>query len=468
MAEELKLCLASRFLLPLVNHIHTLSCSLFLYDSTFFASSLLLAGQVKAANMNSTTLSFPSTCDLSPEAWNELFETDDPFGVLSLPLIPEISSTPAPAPGELSQPLPAPAPLPAPPLKFSSLSAAENAAFNRRKLNPHDDDLAEVERNPHMYIHFLMAAFSALPTHLQDGTTLSATEQLRWNTFQHDHAEKVSKKIAEDGDRKELAAWLVFGAVLDVHKKGVKNAKTSSLLLPKTSDHLFQVTTVIAEYAIIRWDVIRYERIEDLVTSPRDVVRRKITNFNGNQNKKTRDEDNVKAAAQSGFTIQRVLGTTRPATAPKDTNKKKRKRASNFPDASPISQATASPGSVMSPMSPPEIPAPKKQKTINISSDSAPVSANVSPGGMLSSTPETGMSAQKTADASSDSEKVSATASSVEMPSSTPATEVSAPEIDIFDRIPEEFREGCTFQWDADGMSKVAGLEMFEDWDEAD
>lgn len=166
------------------------------------------------------TFNFSSAHDLSPEAWADLFETDDPFGVLSLPPIPEIPSAPAPAPGELSQPLPAPAPLPAPSLKFSSLSAAENAAFNRRKLNPHDDDLAAVENNPHMYIHYLMAAFSACPTHLQDGTTLSATEQLRWNTFQHDHAEKVSKKIAEDGDRKELAAWLVFGCTRRSQERG--------------------------------------------------------------------------------------------------------------------------------------------------------------------------------------------------------------------------------------------------------
>lgn len=414
------------------------------------------------------TFNFSSANDLSPEVWADLFETDDPFGVLSSPRIPEFPSAPASAPGELSQPLPASTPLPAPSLKFSNLSAAENAAFNRRKLNPHDDDLAVVESNPHMYIHYLMAAFSALPTHLQDGAALSATEQLRWNTFQHDHAEKVSKKIAEDGDRKELAAWLVFGAVLDAHKKGVKNAKTSSLLLPKTSDHLFQVTTAIAEYAIVRWDVIRYERIDDLVTSPRDVIRRKITNFNGNQNKKTRDEDNVKAAAQSGFTMQRVLGTTRPAAAPKDTNKKKRERASNFPDASPMSQATTSPGDALSTMSPPEVPAPKKQKTINISSDSAPVSANVSPVEMLPSPPETEMSAQKTVDASSESEEVTVAACPVEILSSTPATEVSAPEIDIFDRIPEEFLKRCTTEWDGDGISAVAGSEMFENWDETD
>lgn len=67
----------------------------------------------------------------------------------------------------------------------------------------------------------------------------------------------------------------------------------------------------IGRYAVIRFDLVRMLRFEDLATSPSHVVSRKVANWRGNAGKVKRDELNKEFAAAAGVEYKNVLGDKR-------------------------------------------------------------------------------------------------------------------------------------------------------------
>lgn len=192
-------------------------------------------------------------------------------------------------------------------LRFSSVGQAEAIASFRTMLDVDQDDWAAMEATPEPHIKNIMTAFSATLASTPQDRQVPAADLPRWCKYQNDHSDKVTKILARDTTPLEVSAWLVFGAVIDAHKNGVKNVK-SSITAKNCSAHLEECLEAVRDYGVVRFDILRYERIDELVTDKLGLVKRKLQNFMTNVGKQKRDEENARRAAETGLEYQAVLG----------------------------------------------------------------------------------------------------------------------------------------------------------------
>ncbi|KJY01297.1 hypothetical protein TI39_contig297g00033 [Zymoseptoria brevis] len=235
-----------------------------------------------------------------------------------------------------------------PPLQFASAAEASEVVFARRALDlPASlDDHAEVEKNAASNVRRIIAAFEADYRASPPNVAIGATESARWIEVQQRYVDKVAQVNAKQPYMVEAAAWTVLQSLIDMHQLGRMRTVTKWERNTKCSVRLDAIIDAIADYTIIRFDVVRLVSIDDFVASPSAAIARKSANWRGNTMKVIKDETNQIKAKAVNMDYQSVVGTG-----------KKRKNGSTPSDGS-----STSPISIPSETEP-EKPSKKKRKT---------------------------------------------------------------------------------------------------------
>jgi hypothetical protein len=139
-----------------------------------------------------------------------------------------------------------------------------------------------------------------------------------WRQFQSNHAEKCKRYAGNETDIIEICAWKVYGVVVEIHQNGLPRLNNIPLdRKSKCSERLELITSSIANYGIVRYDVLRLVKLNELAASPYNYVSRKITNWKNNEHKARRDQENADAAARTGTAYRKVLGDHSRSTSGK-------------------------------------------------------------------------------------------------------------------------------------------------------
>ncbi|CZT20537.1 uncharacterized protein RCC_06395 [Ramularia collo-cygni] len=216
--------------------------------------------------------------------------------------------TPTASPQSPASDLPA---VPLSQLRYNSFEEAEAASSGRIPLQiGDDDDWESMEANKKIHVATIMAAFD-VAFRRTPNVALTDTEKVRWVKYQTEQNEKVTKYIAKEPRAKEVAAWMLLEALIDTHKLGCKKGFRVADADKRCSQRFTQMVLAIGRYAVIRFDVVRLLRIDELATSPSLSVTRKIANWRGNAGKVKRDEENKELAAAKGVEYKTVLGDKR-------------------------------------------------------------------------------------------------------------------------------------------------------------
>lgn len=145
--------------------------------------------------------------------------SSDGFAVASTPT-PKARGMPTPtqSPQSSNSNLPS---IPLSQLQYDNFDEAEAEASGRTPLTVQNDDWMFVEANKQMHVATIMAAFDT-PFRPEPNVPITVTEKIRWVKYQTEQTDKTAKYLAKNPKAKELAAWLLLEALLDVHKLGYK------------------------------------------------------------------------------------------------------------------------------------------------------------------------------------------------------------------------------------------------------
>jgi hypothetical protein len=213
-------------------------------------------------------------------------------------------------------------------LKYLTLEAANERANDRVSLlldAGDGDDLADVELDAHRYVLNLVRAFTAPAVDEPTEHRLDQTALASWRQYQSTHLDKVSRCAATQDDLIEICAWKVYGIVIDFHQNGLPRLNNIPIdRKSKCSERLVSITKSITNYAIVRYDVLRLVKLNELVASPYNYISRKITNWKNNEHKARRDQENADAAAKTGTAYRKVLGDHSRTHGSSSIKKKKR------------------------------------------------------------------------------------------------------------------------------------------------
>lgn len=191
-------------------------------------------------------------------------------------------------------------------LIYNGFADAEAVAYNRSRLNINNDDWQHVKTRPAEHVQKLVAAFYAQYGDVPENQDLTQADQARWLSYQETHTEKMSKFTDE---QIEAACWVLLKNILECHEIGVKRMRYHrNDYIEKCSTHVERVANAIALYAVVRYDVVRLQRFDELVSSTNSAVQRKISNFRGNWGKTKREMENNERAKEAGFEYKKVLG----------------------------------------------------------------------------------------------------------------------------------------------------------------
>ncbi|EME40585.1 hypothetical protein DOTSEDRAFT_55755 [Dothistroma septosporum NZE10] len=210
-------------------------------------------------------------------------------------------------------------------LRFTNARDAELFGL-RTKVNLPGDDWEAVAANPEPWVKQIIAAFDKEPIkeavrHSKDGKTIPED---RWAAFQANHVEKTAVHHKKNKAMLEIGAWQVFQGIIDAHKDGYPMFKPESAKI--CSEHMNEAIKAIGDYAIIRFDVVRCQGIENMASSVTATIQRKLNCCNGNSAKKAREEENAKHAAEDGAEwYKAVLGSGQKSNG--GNNKRKRKNS---------------------------------------------------------------------------------------------------------------------------------------------
>jgi hypothetical protein len=197
-------------------------------------------------------------------------------------------------------------------LRFFSLEEANDHANDRvtLALDPNvKDDLMNVKRDAHRHVMNLVQAFTTQVIDEPSEHHLDQIALTAWHQFQSNHVEKCKRYAGNETDIIEICAWKVYGIVMDIHQNGLPKLNNIPLdRKSKCSERLELITSSIANYAIVRYDVLRLVKLNELAASPYNYVSRKITNWKNNEHKARRDQENADAAARTGTVYRKVLG----------------------------------------------------------------------------------------------------------------------------------------------------------------
>ncbi|KXS95437.1 hypothetical protein AC578_4703 [Pseudocercospora eumusae] len=191
-------------------------------------------------------------------------------------------------------------------LIYNGFADAEAKAYNRSRLNIGGDDWNHIKNNPAEHVEKLVAAFDLPYGDMPEYHQLSDTDQERWISYQEAHMEKMSKFSPE---QIEASCWVLLKNIIEAHEIGVKRLRYHrSDYIEKCSAHVERIAEAIALYAVIRFDVVRLQRFDELVSTTSSAIQRKISNFKGNWGKTKRELENDERAKEAGFEYKKVLG----------------------------------------------------------------------------------------------------------------------------------------------------------------
>lgn len=209
-------------------------------------------------------------------------------------------------------------------LRFANAHDAELFGL-RTKVELPDEDWEDIAANPEKWVKEIMAAFDKEPIKEPSRTNKNgrAIAPATWAKFQSDHVEKTKNHIKKNPSMVEIGAWQVFQAIIDAHKLGYLDFKAESTTI--CSVHMTEAIKAVADYAVIRFDVVRCQGIENLASSVGATIMRKVNCCNGNSAKKEREERNAQVAAEKGISYEAVLGSGQKSNG--GNNKRKRKNS---------------------------------------------------------------------------------------------------------------------------------------------
>lgn len=212
-------------------------------------------------------------------------------------------------------------------LFFNGFAEAEAVAYNRTRPTLRHDDWSEVKDFPIKHVQKLISAFGDDYAEAPDHFPLTkAADKTRWLAYQDGHVDKMSKY---DDETLEAACWVLLKHLIEAHEVGMKTLRYHKIEGNITcSDHVDMVAAAIRDYAVIRYDVVRLQRLDELVCCTTSAVSRKMANFKGNWNKTERENENQQKAEQLGIDYTPVLGDKkRKAAEASAAPKPARKRA---------------------------------------------------------------------------------------------------------------------------------------------
>lgn len=217
-------------------------------------------------------------------------------------------------------------------LIYNGFADAEAKAYNRSRLNIGGDDWHHIKNNPAEHVEKLVAAFDLPYGDMPEYHQLSDADQERWISYQEAHMEKMSKFSPE---QIEASCWVLLKNIIEAHEIGVKRLRYHrSDYIEKCSAHVERIAEAIALYAVIRFDVVRLQRFDELVSTTSSAIQRKISNFKGNWGKTKRELENDERAKEAGFEYKKVLGEKKrkadEGAAPSKAKRRNTKKVSDL------------------------------------------------------------------------------------------------------------------------------------------
>lgn len=218
-------------------------------------------------------------------------------------------------------------------LLVSTLEEAKVIAIKRIQLKVVDDDRDAVAAHPEVWVPKIAKALEAdFRKHAEGHERLTEAGRAEFTRWQVEHENKAWGILsAKEGNMSKFAqacAMIFYEKVLEAHELGLEDVgKTISNggaeITIKCSERINAAITAIEDYAIVKYDLLRQDRLEGLLASPSGFHRRKEENMLVNYKKKKnakqlRTETNGKASR----------------AAPKAKNQGKRKRKTPSPPAS--------------------------------------------------------------------------------------------------------------------------------------
>jgi hypothetical protein len=216
-------------------------------------------------------------------------------------------------------------------LLVPTLADAQRVTVKQTVLNIADDDHEEVAANYQTWITRITkpfdADFRAEPENVEKFTEEGKT---RFTDWQKDHLNKVTVILAEHeaapndsaAQYAQGCAWILFQKILDAHTKGMMGHVPSTIVTGgddktmKCSTRIETAIQALEQYPIVRYDLLKRERLEAILASPLGFFRRKVENMFVNYKKKG-DSGDVR--------VKKEDSNETPVASDKPTATKKRK-----------------------------------------------------------------------------------------------------------------------------------------------
>ena len=213
-------------------------------------------------------------------------------------------------------------------LLVSSLDEAKKIAIKRIPLEVVDDDRDDVAAHPEIWVPKIAKAIDAdCREHAEDHERLTEAGQAEFTRWQVEHENKtwvvLSDKKENMSKFAQSCAMIFYHKVLKAHELGLEDvgktiANGGAETTIKCSERINAAITAIEEYAIVKYDFLRLDRLEGLLASPPGFVKRKAENMLVNYKKK-KDSRKVK---------KEIDGKVLRATPKAKSQGKKRKQSS--------------------------------------------------------------------------------------------------------------------------------------------
>jgi hypothetical protein len=186
-------------------------------------------------------------------------------------------------------------------LLVPTLADAQRVVVKHTVLNIVNDDHAEVAANYQTWIPRITkpfdADFRAEPENVEKFTEEGKDRFADW---QSDHLNKVTVILAEheaaDNDSAaqyaQGCAWILFQKILETHTKGSMEHVPSTIVTGgenttmKCSARMEAAIKALEEYPIVRYDLLKRERLAAIVASPQGFYRKKVDNLFVNYKKR--------------------------------------------------------------------------------------------------------------------------------------------------------------------------------------
>lgn len=190
-------------------------------------------------------------------------------------------------------------------LLVSGEDYAKKIAIQRTPLQVQEDDSEQVATNAHYWVPLIAnafdAAFQAQPDRSDLYTEAGLTEWIRW---QEEHDDKIQAILYTHPKPQVLVqacAFLFLKHILEAHENGqgpIHVLRTVAVggsdPYLKCSERIHAAISTLEKLTIVRYDVLRVERLADLAANPKGFGERKIENLWVNYGKKRVKEPYLK------------------------------------------------------------------------------------------------------------------------------------------------------------------------------